>query len=43
VRGLAASGDGKKWILWGALVAGVLLLAWMAFRLLGEVAKPTGE
>jgi hypothetical protein len=37
VRNLAASGDGKKWLLWGALVAGVLLLAWMAFRLLGEV------
>ncbi len=39
VRGLAASGDGKKWILWGTLLAGVLLLAWMAFRLLGEVGK----
>ena len=41
-RALAASGDGKKWLLWGALLAGVLLLAWMAFRLLGEVgAKPS--
>jgi Protein of unknown function (DUF3999) len=39
VRGLATSGDGKKWLLWGALVAGVLLLAWMAFRLLGEVSR----
>jgi hypothetical protein len=43
-RALAASGDGKKWLLWGALLAGVLLLAWMAFRLLGEVGKkPTGR
>jgi len=41
-RALAASGDGKKWLLWGALLAGVLLLAWMAFRLLGEIgAKPS--
>jgi hypothetical protein len=39
VRSLASSGDGKKWLLWGALVAGVLLLAWMAFRLLGEVGR----
>ena len=38
-RALAASGDGKKWLLWGALVAGVLLLAWMAFRLLNEVGR----
>jgi hypothetical protein len=39
VRSLAASGEGKKWLLWGALVAGVLLLSWMAFRLLGEVSR----
>jgi hypothetical protein len=38
-RALATSGDGKKWLLWGALLAGVLLLAWMAFRLLGEIGS----
>ena len=31
--------DVKRWALWLALVAGVLLLAWMAFRLLRDVGK----
>lgn len=29
--------DPKKWILWGCLVAGVLFLAWMAWRLLKQM------
>ena len=36
---LAERRDVRKWLLWTALVAGVLLLAWMAFRLLGDVGK----
>lgn len=31
--------DVRKWLLWSALVAGVLLLAWMAFRLMGDMGK----
>lgn len=31
--------DVRKWLLWSALVAGVLLLGWMALRLLGELGK----
>jgi hypothetical protein len=31
------SGEAKKWLLWAALVAGVLVLGWMAFRLLHQV------
>jgi hypothetical protein len=31
--------DVRKWLLWSALVAGVLFLGWMAFRLLGDVGK----
>ena len=34
------SGQAKKWALWAALVAGVLLLVWMAFALLRQVGKP---
>jgi uncharacterized protein DUF3999 len=39
LRDLGAHGEGKKWLLWSALVAGVLFLAWMAFRLLRELGK----
>jgi len=34
------SGQAKKWALWGALLAGVLLLVWMAFALLKQVGSP---
>jgi hypothetical protein len=34
------SGEAKKWALWASLVAGVLLLVWMAFALLRQVGKP---
>lgn len=33
-------GEAKKWALWAALVAGVLLVAGMAFALLKQVGKP---
>jgi hypothetical protein len=39
MRFLAEEGEAKKWLLWSALVAGVLILAWMALRLLREVGK----
>ena len=34
------SGEAKKWALWAALVAGVLLVAGMAFALLKQVGSP---
>jgi len=40
VKEAVDSGQAKKWALWGALVAGVLLLVWMAFALLRQVGKP---
>jgi hypothetical protein len=43
VRGLGEDRDAKKWILWGALLGGVLLLAGMASKLLREVGKKTRE
>jgi hypothetical protein len=39
VRGLAENREAKKWTLWVVLLAGVLLLGWMAQRLLRDVAK----
>ena len=39
VEHLAARRDVKKWALWSALVGGVLLLGWMAFRLMGDMAR----
>jgi hypothetical protein len=39
VQRLAARRDVKKWGLWTALVAGVLLLGWMALRLLRDVGR----
>jgi hypothetical protein len=36
---LASQRDVKKWALWTALIAGVLLLGWMALRLLGDLGK----
>jgi hypothetical protein len=39
-RGLAENREAKKWILWVVLVAGVLLLGWMAQRLLRDMGKP---
>ena len=33
------SGQAKKWLLWAALVVGVLLVVWMAFRLLRDLGK----
>ena len=41
VRELTERRDVRKWLLWGALVAGVLVLAWMATRLLRELGKPS--
>lgn len=42
VKAAVDSGDAKKWALWAALVAGVLVLGWMAFGLLRQVGK-TGD
>jgi hypothetical protein len=42
LRNAAESGEAKKWALWAALVVGVLLLAWMAFRLMRELRKHSG-
>jgi hypothetical protein len=39
VRQLSQSRDVKRWALWAALIAGVVLLAWMALRLLRDVGK----
>jgi hypothetical protein len=36
---LAANREFKKWVLWGALVIGVVLLAGMAFRLLRSLGS----
>jgi hypothetical protein len=41
VRELTERRDVRKWLLWGALVAGVLVLAWMALRLMRELGKPS--
>jgi hypothetical protein len=39
LREATESGEAKKWLLWAALVAGVLILIWMAFALLRQVGK----
>ncbi|HSU75542.1 MAG TPA: DUF3999 domain-containing protein [Burkholderiales bacterium] len=39
VRELTEQRDVRKWLLWSALVAGVLLLGWMAARLLRDMGK----
>jgi hypothetical protein len=39
VRGLAENREAKKWTLWVVLLAGVLLLGWMAHRLLRDLGK----
>lgn len=38
-RGMTENRETKKWLLWSALVAGVLLLVWMALRLLRDLGK----
>ena len=38
-RAFAGSAEGRKWLLWAVLVAGVLFLAWMAMRLLRDLDK----
>jgi len=38
-RAAIESGEAKKWALWAALVAGVLVLGWMAFGLLRQLGK----
>jgi hypothetical protein len=38
-RGVAESREAKKWTLWGVLLVGVLLLGWMAQRLLRDMGK----
>ncbi len=40
-RGLDERFDAKKWILWACLVAGVLFLGWMAWRLLKQMDAPS--
>jgi hypothetical protein len=42
LRGFSENHEAKKWTLWAALVAGVLLLGWMAFRLLHDMGKGAG-
>lgn len=37
------SGEARKWLLWAALVAGVLVLGWMAFRLLRQAGGSAGN
>jgi hypothetical protein len=39
LRGLSAHREAKKWLLWAVLLAGVLLLGWMAFRLMNDLGK----
>jgi hypothetical protein len=39
LRHAVDTGEAKKWLLWAALVAGVLVLVWMAFALLRQVGK----
>jgi hypothetical protein len=39
MKAAVESGDAKKWALWVALVAGVLVLGWMALALLRQVGK----
>lgn len=39
LRSLSEHGELKKWTLWAALLAGVLLLGWMALRLLRDLGK----
>lgn len=41
VRELTERRDVRKWLLWSALVAGVLVLAGMALRLLRDLGKPS--
>jgi hypothetical protein len=36
-RDLAAHRDAKKWLLWLALLLGVVVLGWMALRLLRDL------
>lgn len=42
-RGLAENREAKKWTLWAALLCGVLLLGWMALRLLRDMGKGAGD
>jgi hypothetical protein len=39
VRGLGENREARKWMLWTVLLAGVLLLGWMAQRLLKDLGK----
>lgn len=39
VRNAIETGQVKKWLLWTALVIGVLVVVWMAFRLLQDLGK----
>lgn len=43
LRALADNREAKKWTLWAALLAGVLLLGWMALRLLRDMGKSPGD
>ena len=39
LREFMESGEGKKWVLWIVLSAGVLAVAWMALRLLRDLGR----
>ena len=39
LRSAIDSGEAKRWLLWSALVLGVLIVIWMAFRLLRDLGK----
>jgi hypothetical protein len=43
IRAALDSGDAKKWMLWSTLVAGVLVIGWMAFGLLRQVGRRQGN
>ena len=43
VRSLGDNREAKKWTLWAALLAGVLLLGWMALRLLRDMSKTPAD
>jgi hypothetical protein len=43
VKAAVDSGEAKIWALWASLVAGVLVLGWMAFRLLHQVGQNAGD
>jgi uncharacterized protein DUF3999 len=43
IRGLTENREAKKWMLWVVLLAGVLLLGWMAQRLLRDMGRAPAD